>query len=89
MKFGERPDILPIVQSASNRTLSSQRDSVASMTLFVGEYSSTAICTFLRTSTAESVSVDEKIENILSVKHFKTTVAIPHSLVGKTLEKLV
>lgn len=59
-----------------NNAQSPQRGRVAPIKAFMGKKPFTPICTFLRTSTAQKVSVDEgKLENVLNVKRLKVAVA--------------
>ena len=78
----EWPDLLPLVQSSLNQSPSPQRRNYAPVTAFTGLEPTPPISTFLRSSTADTVSVDDiRLETLINIESLKDLVATLHPVV--------
>jgi len=87
MGFDEWPDFVPLVQSALNNAPSPQRGKIPPLTAFTGMGTAPPISTFLRASTAKSVTVSQvQRERCLNIETLQQSVTELHPVVQDTLQ---
>ena len=87
MRYEEWPDLLPLIQSALNNAPSTARDNIAPITAFLGKEPTPAISTFIRTATAEPISVtDLQRERCINVRALQDRMDELHPLVQGALQ---
>ena len=86
-KFDEWTDLLPVVQSVINSSLSPQRGKMAPMTAFLGRESTLSISPFLRSTTSTTVSLESAVlERTVNVQNLSDHMDALHPLVNASVQ---